>query len=174
MDFIELVSAAGRNKDHEADRILCFDPGHTTGWAFFEKALLVDAGELDTTSIEACILNTGYLFESYPPDIVVIEDYRIYKWRQKQHVGSEMLTTRIIGCLETLTIQNFSYRGWVHKIVKQPAHVAKGFCTDKKLKEWEMDKPGMRHARDAIRHGCYFILFGAIRPEDKHGGVTVG
>ncbi len=171
MDFTTLVDAMQDKKPeaHRYKHILSFDPGHTTGWAYFFDALLVDQGEIDTTSIQACIENAQPLFHSHRPEIVVMEDYRIYKWRQKQHVGSAMLTTRIIGSLETLAIQDF-----VNHVVKQPAHVAKGFCTDKKLKEWGMHKPGMGHARDAVRHGCYYILFGSVRKEDQHGGVTVG
>jgi len=171
VDFTELVDTMQGKKlsDHRYRSILAFDPGHTTGWAYFFDATLMDAGQIDTTSIFNCIDNAQPLFHSHRPEIVVMEDYRVYKWRQKQHVGSEMLTTRIIGSLETQAIQDFT-----NHVVKQPAHVAKGFCTDKKLKEWDMDKPGMRHARDAIRHGCYYILFGAVRAEDQHGGVTVG
>ena len=42
---------------------------------------------------------------------------------------------------------------------KQMASTAKTFATDKKLREWGFWERGMRHARDAIRHGCYFLLF---------------
>jgi hypothetical protein len=161
VDFTELVTRAGKNPNGES-RILAFDPGHTTGWAAFENADLIASGEIDTTSIGHCIESAMPLFIQYTPKYVVMEDYRIYKWRQKQHVGSEVLTIQIIGCLQTLAIQDF-----VPYVIKQPAQIAKGFCTDAKLKEWEMYQPGARHARDAIRHGCYFIMFGAIRPQDK-------
>lgn len=169
MDFIQLAAHASKNKDNAYKRILAFDPGHTTGWALFELGTLLESGQIDTTSISACLESAQPLFHLYNPEVVVMEDYRIYKWRQKQHVGSEMLTVQIIGCLQTLAIQDF-----VNHIVKQPASVAKGFCDDKKLKEWDYWQTGQRHARDAIRHGCYFILFGAIRPEDQHGGISVG
>lgn len=171
MDFSTLVDAAQKQKpeDHRYKHILCFDPGHTTGWAYFSTAQLLACGEIDTTSILNCIENAQPLFHTHKPEIVVMEDYRIYSWRQKQHVGSEMLTTRIIGSLETQAIQDF-----VNHVVKQPAHVAKGFCDDRKLKEWAMYEIGQKHARDAIRHGCYYILFGSVRKEDQHGGVTVG
>ena len=29
-----------------------------------------------------------------------------------------------------------------------------------KLKKWNMYRKGERHARDAIRHGAHFLLFG--------------
>lgn len=167
MDFIELVQAT--KKEHAHKRILSFDPGHTTGWCCFEGGALIGCGQIDTTSITNCLENAQALYHTYHPEIVVMEDYRIYKWRAKHHVGSEVLTVQIIGCLETLAIQDF-----VNHVIKQPAHVAKGFCDDKKLKEWKFWVSGERHARDAIRHACYYILFGAVRPEDKHKGRSVG
>ena len=35
---------------------------------------------------------------------------------------------------------------------------AKGFVTDAKLKEWGLWQDGLRHSRDAIRHGIYFLV----------------
>ncbi len=147
------------------DSILSFDPGHTTGWASYFDGILTDSGQIDTTSISACLDSAQPLFHTYKPNVVVMEDYRVYKWRAKEHIGSPMLTTRIIGCLETLAIQDF-----VNFVIKQPAHIAKNFCTDRKLKEWGYYDQG-KHARDAIRHGCYYILFGAIQKKDKTGAV---
>lgn len=167
MDFTELRTKAFEQKPEWAHKlfgstILCFDPGHTTGWATFVDNELVESGQIDTTSIAACVTNAADLFKCFEPWVVVMEDYRVYKWRKEQHVGSEMLTTRIIGCLETLAVQN-----QVPEIIKQPAHVAKGFCTDDKLRVWGYYQRGERHARDAIRHGCYYILFGSIQKKDK-------
>lgn len=160
MEFYELAaSQLAKRQEHEAHivdaSILVFDPGHTTGWATFHGTVLTNSGQIDTDEIGKVITNAGPLFQTYAPKIVVMEDYRVYSWKQKQHVGSEMLTTRVIGALEILAIQSL-----VPTMKKQPASVAKGFCTDDKLKEWGYYKPGERHARDAIRHGCYYILFG--------------
>lgn len=165
MDFKELTNRALAQKPDTAAKvgiILCFDPGHTTGWAVFHEGELLESGEINTKTIANCVTNANPLFEEYDPWAVVMEDYRVYKWRKDQHVGSEMLTTRVIGCLETLAVQHL-----ITDIVKQPAHVAKGFCTDKKLKEWGYYQRGERHARDAIRHGCYYILFGAVQKKDQ-------
>lgn len=148
--------------------VLAFDPGHTTGWALFKCATLADSGEIDTTSIPAVLMNAGSLIVEHKPWIVVMEDYRVYKWRAKHHVGSELLTVQVIGAIHMLCIQNH-----VTDIIKQPAQIAKGFCTDKKLKEWGFYVAGERHARDAIRHGCYYTLFGGIQKKDKQRS-TVG
>ena len=168
MDFKELTTALDKNPWSQHP-ILAFDPGHTTGWAFFEEGELKFAGEIDTTSIEACGEHAVKLFALYRPVVVVMEDYRVYKWRAKHHVGSELLTSQVLGALQLLAIQSASTQNIAVHIIKQPAQVAKGFCTDKKLKEWGYWQSGERHARDAIRHGCYYILFGATRKKDRDG-----
>lgn len=41
----------------------------------------------------------------------------------------------------------------------QMAAQAKGFVDDDKLKAWGFWIKGKKHARDAIRHGVYYLLF---------------
>lgn len=172
MDFKELAERIHQEKGlshyEDTSSLLAFDPGHTTGWAMFDYYRLWEAGQLDTDSIEKATHAIGALFDEMQPRVVVMEDYRVYKWRAQHHIGSEMLTTRVIGCIETIAVQRF-----IGMIAKQPANVAKGFCTDAKLREWGFYKEGEKHARDAIRHGAYYILFGPIRKTDK-AQVTVG
>ena len=173
MDFITLEGKTrqARNTKRFISRgtiTLCFDPGHTTGYAVFSGLHLMESGEIVTKPIEKAVHNIQHLMEVKQPDIVVMEDYRVYKWKTEHHGGSELLTTRVIGCIETFCVIN-----GVANIIKQPAHIAKGFCKDSKLKEWGFYKKGERHARDAIRHGCYFLLFGAINRKEAQG-ITVG
>ncbi len=172
MDFKELATQIrAQKKLHEIPEIhntLCFDPGHTTGWAAFSQFDLISSGEVDTDDIEKATHETELLISEYMPDVIVIEDYRVYRSRAKHHAGSDMLTTRVIGCIETLAIMSH-----VPHVVKQPAHIAKGFCTNHKLKDWGFYKEGAKHADDAIRHGCFYLLFGAIKKADR-ARLTVG
>ena len=163
----ELEAQKGRDS-REGVPILCFDPGHTTGWSKWFGYELTEAGELDTSDMDLATKNLGNMIIEYKPHMIVIEDYRVYKWRAKHHVGSEMLTTRVIGCIETFASLDSI------PLVKQPAHIAKTFCTDKKLKAWGFYSKGGKHARDSIRHGCYFILNGKVTGTRKKGNVTVG
>ncbi len=166
MEFIEL---AKRLDKHDVQRVLVFDPGHTTGWAYFTLGELDECGEIDTSTMESAVKKVGECVGAYAPDVVVMEDYRVYKWRAKHHIGSELLTVQVIGCIQTIAIQE-----GIHEIIKQPAHIAKGFCNDAKLKEWGYYQGyGDKHANDAIRHGCYYLLFGPIQKKDKIGS-TVG
>ena len=174
MDFETLVSTSREQKGLSpivgTEKLLCFDPGHTTGFAFFKGIRLVNADDFDTREVDVSVKGIQSLMDLYEPDTVVVEDYRVYKWRAKHHAGSNLLTARVIGRIETLT-----YMRLATDVFKQPAHIAKGFCTDTKLKHWGFYRRGSRHARDAIRHGCYFLLFGPIKQSDRiQVGPTVG
>lgn len=171
MDFETLSKTYHKQKPNPeaGTAILALDPGHTTGWAYFYGGSLIECGQIDTSSIRKCVTNAEALIASTNPQVIAMEDYRVYRGKQQQHVNSAMLTTRVIGSLETLAIQHN-----VQRVVKRMATIAKGFCTDDKLRDWNMYKPGERHARDAIRHGCYFILFGAEGDKEDVGGMSVG
>ena len=127
MDFNTLVTATHKARKTECPIqseeavTLCFDPGHTTGFAVFVGTNLHDRGELTTKPIEAAVREVERAMNQYEPDIVIVEDYRVYSWKTEHHAGSELLTTRIIGVIETFCVINF-----VPVIIKQPAHVAKG------------------------------------------------
>ncbi len=172
MDFYELATTIRAQKNLPEIpphyNTLCFDPGHTTGWAHYQGFTLGKSGEIDTDDITKATMEVELLISEFAPDMIVIEDYRVYKWRAKHHAGSDMLTTRVIGCIETLAIMS----QYPH-VIKQPAHIAKGFCSDKKLREWGFYRKGEKHARDAIRHGAFYLLFGAIKKADK-ARQTVG
>jgi hypothetical protein len=133
-------------------------------------------GQLATEEMGATTLRLlTSLFAEYPNLVgCVMEDYRVYGWRAKQHSFSELHTSQLIGMIQTVALSNgVEYH-------KQPASVAKGFVKDDQLKEWGFwDKTaGLKHARDAIRHACYFITFGSrdkwSARKGRSRGKTVG
>lgn len=139
--------------------LLTFDPGQTTGWALWdarETPKLVECGQLSTFPVQDCVkylngwLNSKgiYYFNNCH---VVMEEYRVYSWKTDDHAQSTMHTSRLIGCLEALlTLRDIPYS-------MCGAGLAKTFATDEKLKGWDMWQPGQKHARDAIRHGVYWL-----------------
>jgi hypothetical protein len=165
MKFQELAQQMGVDPNQ---RVLAFDPGHTTGYAYFEGDKLEECGEIDTSNMQSAVKEIDLIIGAHSPEVIVMEDYRIYKWRAKHHAGSEVLTIQVIGAIQTIAIQESIY-----DIIKQPAHTAKGFCTDGKLREWGFYQTGNKHANDAVRHGTYYILFGPIQKKDKDRS-TVG
>ena len=152
-------------------RILCLDPGNTTGWALFEEHKLVRWGQAPTVKDDDIQWpEINFLFTEHKPDFVVCEDYRIYQHKLARHSFSPVLTLRIIGGIDLLCnlgwyvfngIDEYdhSFDEYTCPIHYQMATTAKTFVTDERLKQWGFWQEGMRHSRDAIRHGCYFLLF---------------
>lgn len=132
-------------------RLVALDPGETTGYAEFCSGHLTYQEELRTPNIPTA---TGCLeVIIIGANAVVVENYQVYKWRMKQHVGDTLHTPRLIGCIETLcALQDI-------RPTKQLAQNVKGFVSDEKLKAWDMYIKGKPHARDAIRHGIFYLLF---------------
>ncbi len=132
-------------------RLASFDPGETTGYALFGDGVLMHCEEIPTLTVhDASPVLAGLI--TYQREVVV-ENYQVYKWRMKQHVGDTLHTPRLIGCIETLCALSGI------RPVKQLAQNAKKFVTDEKLKAWDMYVKGKPHARDAIRHGIFYLLF---------------
>lgn len=160
----------------------------TTGWALFEKGCLTRWGQCPTINLDDTKgakkgekqvdwFELDELFCLWEPTYVVCEDYRIYAHKLQRHTFSDVQTLRLIGGIDL-----FCHLGWpefdrpdngfnapdVHLPVRkvfqpipifyQMAVQAKGFITDDRLKNWDLWKPGMKHSRDAIRHGLYFLL----------------
>ncbi|PHS13501.1 MAG: hypothetical protein COA78_07115 [Blastopirellula sp.] len=156
MDFQAFIHAQDKRFNrapYDSERILSFDPGHTTGWAFFANNTLQAYGQINTKTMDTAPHNIMELFVKYDPTQIVFEDYRIYKGLAEHHEGSSVQTIHVIGAIETLCAFKFL------PYSKRMAAPVKNFCTDKKLTDWGFKKKGMRHAMDAIRHGCYQILF---------------
>lgn len=133
--------------------MLCFDPGETTGFAVFQRGLLTECAQLPTHTLEKGIPIIHELIQKFQPDCIIYELYRVYAWKTESHSWDTLHTPRLIGGIETLGIlTQIPTRG-------QMAQQAKKFCTTDKLQMWGYDQPGKPHARDAIRHGCYYLLF---------------
>lgn len=149
----QLQESEGTKVQTRTLRVLTFDPGETTGYAFFEAPELIEAGQIPTGSLKIGLPLITDLMNDKKPQAIVVEDYRIYRSKAKIHIGSDLHTARLIGTIETLCAQ--------HNIplYKQSAAIAKKFCTDEKLHIWNLWQTGKRHANDAIRHGVYFMLF---------------
>ena len=135
-------------------RILGLDPGGTTGYAVIDvykpfRVELYDAGQFPSTFSEL-----DYLFDRHIPSITVIESFKLYPWKAKEQSWSSMQTPRFIGAIE--------YVLWKHGhwIAFQSASQGKSFCTNDKLREWGLYQTSQRHANDAIRHICQYMIFG--------------
>lgn len=154
MDFNTLWQKGSKNPFRGT--LLSLDPGHTTGYAIWlvdsDNVGIVKSGQIRTWRDDLEHKELHDLIQDV--DMVVFESYQVYDWKKDEHSFSQVPTVQVIGCIKTIC-------RWQEKpYYLQTAQVAKQFCTDDKLEKWGMWKKGERHARDAIRHGCYWLLFG--------------
>lgn len=144
-------------------RIISLDPGETTGYAIWDDSKLTEAGQLATHTVKGSVnkLREWFSTQSFEGTfyndkdvLVVMEEYRVYSHKTQDHAQSTLHTARLIGAIECLlTLRGIPY-------VMQGAGLTKAFCTDEKLKDWDFWIRGERHARDAIRHGAYWLVHG--------------
>ena len=154
LSFSELFARL-RGSHKVPHKLICFDPGKTTGWCTFVDGRLDHYGQIEHCYDDDNIDVSGVLklLQEEQPDFILYEDYKVYAHKLTRHTFNPVFTLRLIGAIETYSQMNNI------PTHKQMAVTAKNFCTDDKLKQWGFWEPGMRHARDAIRHGCYFLLF---------------
>lgn len=126
--------------------------GETTGWAVFEDGILTASGQL-SNKVEGWH-SVDKLFDDVQPNMVLYENYRVYAHKLERHSNSEVYTLRLVGVIEYLCEVKHQVP-WYNQMAQQ----AKGFVSDEKLQRWGMYQRGQKHARDAIRHGIYFLLF---------------
>lgn len=159
MKFADLLQKVKLTRKFERpDHLLVYDPGQTSGWAYFENCELTSCGQLSTADLRDIAKDiygfTASMLDGKDNCMVLYENYRIYGHKQRQHVGSELHTAKVIGVIESvcqlLDIETHT----------QMAATAKPFCTDSKLRQWGWYQTAEQHANDAIRHGAYYLLFG--------------
>ena len=159
MNFQELLEKTNADRQITPPQVLlAIDPGETTGYAVFTEGKYVADGEI-TIKLDN-LKQIWNLINKINPDAVVCEDYIIYGSKAKMHAWNRLVTPQIIGVIR-YTCQELNI-----PLYMQMASTAKGFCNDKKLKEWELWVKGHEHSRDAIRHATYWLLFGK-REESK-------
>lgn len=162
--FAAAVWSQGKFNPPKHKRILALDPGETTGWSVFTGEFpdapmpyqwqMTACGQAKSWPLKDALENLGELVSKYCPDFIVYERYAVYAWKSQDHSWSEVPTVQIIGLIKTLALQHDI------PVTEQTAQVAKHFCTDKFLRDCNLYERGQKHARDSIRHGLYYILFG--------------
>ena len=136
------------------------DPGHTTGWALFVNGELERAGQILPAEGGGPDLLEHYkliVFEA--PDVLVYERFALYAGKAQDLIHSTFPTVEAIGVIKLGVML-------LHtpcELVTYPAGTVKAFFTNDRLKELGLlQQPAheLRHANDALRHGCYYLVFG--------------
>jgi len=155
---LQRIFSQRRGMSAAADKtILVLDPGHTTGYAIFKGLTLLEKDHITTYVSD----KDTYYYEKLDNlieqvNFVVIENYRVYGEKRDQHVASDVPTLQIIGAVKYMCYLQQKSR------YLQMAGDVKGFWTNEKLLKWGIVEPGVnKHALDAVRHGCHFLVFNA-------------
>lgn len=155
-------------------KILSFDPSGnykegkgTSGYATSDDGMSMKLGDIASegyTSRQAYWDAHRKLIESYKPDVVVIESYRLFGHKAKSQSGSSLETPQLIGYLEMICFQ--------HEIpcVLQDPTTKSRHTDDVLVKTGVIEKKGNRyyfkgiltnlHQRDALRHNLFFNKYG--------------
>ena len=119
-------------------RLLVFDPGETTGWAFFED------GKIRGGSFHMwdAILK---LMDAYKPTTILYESFHLNQSAATRLIGSDFPACQVIGVLKYLTA-----RATIPLESQNPA-----MRSSIKLERI----PGFNlHARDAAKHGMRYLI----------------
>ena len=168
--------------------ILAIDPGETTGVAYGAlndgQLRSVVAYQFDTSVLTESfpfiwsLLSNVYTW-------MVVEDYRVYGHKTDSHAWEGLHTAKLIGAIQAIhqcflfqmasraqgdeqfeTLEHAFVQPFKETMIKEKqitfrmAQQPKGFCTDDKLSAWGLNPTGLKHARDAVRHLTFQLLFG--------------
>ncbi len=136
-------------------RIVSVDPGGTCGYCILEQRNEdISLIEVDQKPWKEFIHYSDHNLLLGKYDTVVIEKYRVKRSTIQANLGKNLRTVKIIGVLEFLCEKRkLNY-------YLQPAGIGKSFFDRDRLEEYNMWIVGKEHARDAIRHGLYYLIFG--------------
>ena len=143
------------------ERLIAIDPGETTGICAMRHGKLVSATQLHTPDLESAYIQIhqycATIFSQYgelqSPTKIVCEDYQVYAHKLRQHTWAGLHTPKVIGVCSAIAMQLGSE--FVTRLASNP----KGFITDEYLKSHILYVKGQKHARDAIRHAVYEIIY---------------
>lgn len=137
------------------ERLLCLDPGGTTGVAIIEYDKETEAKVIKTFQVKGSL--KGFLdfqwdeLESWAFDKIICESFTL----REGVYGADLSPVYIIGALEALYP--------LHEIIYQEPHM-KPLCDDQRLKSMGIHEPGRGHAMDAVRHGMIYLRNNKHKP----------
>ena len=141
-------------------RLLCLDPGGTTGVAVFEYSDNTEATLEYYDQVPGSLKGFIEWYKIYSSklnwDVVVCEDFTL----RINVKFPDLSPVYIIGTYQALGSP-------IVKDYQQPTQ--KPLCDDDRLKKLGLHKPGKGHANDAIRHGIIYLRRNRHMPTLKKG-----
>lgn len=156
-------------------RVLCVDPGETTGWCLAEGEELLDSGQTPLWDFIELVWD-GLIGEQGAPEIewhngsqipfvpcygpyqgvkqIVCEDWAIYPWEAKALSWDKCRTARGIGALELISRMSGV------PLTLQPAKIKERAEANGAEALFTTPLHENRHANDAIRHWVFWRAVG--------------
>lgn len=151
-------------------KLIGIDPGVTTGWASYDterwSGLCGECRGLE---------DVRNVLDAYLPDVVVLEQFRLFPWKAKQQSWSNMPAAEISGIVDLWC------RDHMVVLCRQTPGLRKTVPNEwlKALGLWKPSR-GKPHARDAAKHLASYIaqyrredLKKALRKANETRGVEV-
>lgn len=124
---------------------VAFDPGLTTGYCVFSDGNIVTYDQVKFLEL------VGILEELPKPDVVIYENFQLFKHKAKQQIGSKFETVQAIGMIKSWAKRNGA------EVIEQKPEI-------KKIAQmWTGMKPTGSHNVnshwvDAYNHGMYYLI----------------
>jgi len=129
-------------------KLLCFDPGETTGWALFAGGEIV-GGTFPMWGV------VPKLIQEHDPDVILYEAFHLRQNAAHRLVGSSFPTVEVIGVIKFCA----SRVGIL--VVAQPPAARVGIRL--------VRIPGLTvHGRDAAKHGLRYLIKQGLADDYKH------
>lgn len=156
--FWKIVSASQKRpipaiqEEFNCREVMAWDPGETTGQAVLKNGVIY-LSQIETKDVGQGFLSLQQELSRYNIDHIRAEEYRVYSWLADSHSNQELHTPQLIGAIKVLALQHS-----IPLSFKMAQH-AKAFWNDSNLKASALYSPGMKHARDALRHLLFYLTF---------------
>lgn len=134
-------------------KILCLDPGESTGWVLGTEEKAIRGGTCKRNHLEV-----AQLLIDEKPDVIVLERFNLYPGMAKSLAWNSFYPCEVIGVIKYIAMSTDV------PIVEQAPSVKKYAGEIVGRSDWERIKSGCsgvtEHTKDAYQHYRYFQLHG--------------
>lgn len=131
-------------------KIIAVDPGYTTGIAIGQSHAPKMFDVIETIELHwEQRFDMLELLDRYTPDVVVMEDFKLYAHKAESQINSPFPSARVIGSMDAFCWQRSV------KVAMQPAVCIARVAVLKQHVEAVGSSP---HTRDAYKHLRYYVL----------------
>lgn len=125
-------------------KVLSFDPGTTSGWAFQDENGFKDGGQCDLVTV------LDVLDRNNDCDVIVVEDYKILRKKALAHSGSRVEAAQVIGII----------KAWAHRNKKPVVLYPSSLKPIQQKHSGVVPTGAHKHSHwiDAFNHGWWYLF----------------